>query len=233
MQNYHLKPNMRLQFLLIFLFIGCNSAEGQNDILMVNAITYNAKKYKEYHGSPYLWKENKKVTIYDINAKEYSGVFGNYNVLENEFEVYRDDSYILLPHSRYICIKVIDDPDISYSLYSNVHPKLKNKYCIRHAQTANYSVYESRTAKQRVVEVQTPGVPTKFNKINSRSYYYLIIGNKLIPFKISKKKIIKKFGHKKEINAFIKDQKIKIKEMEDVVLLFGFLDSKGWLEVKD
>lgn len=229
MQNYQLKPSTTLQILLIFIFFGCNCVHAQTGIKMMNAVDYDSKKYDDYRGSPYLWEENKKVVIFDKHGREHTVIKGNYNVLENEFEVYQKGKFIQLPHATYPIIKIVEDPNITYSLRSNVHPKLRNKYCILHAKTNNYFVYESRTAKQKSVKVETPGVPTYFNKINPRSEYYIVFGSKLISFKISKKKLIKQFGHKKEINSFLKENKIKIKKIEDVLRLFDFLDSKGWL----
>ena len=196
---------------------------------MINATAYNANKYKDFQGTPYLWKENKEVIIIGANGKEYAGVTGNYNGLENEFEVYKEDKYIQLPHSDYVGIKVINDPEITYSLWSNIHPKLKNKYCILHANEDNYRVVESFISKESVVSFETPGKTTHIKKINSRSNYYIIKGGELISFDLKKKKLIKQFGHKNEINAFLKENKIKMKCIEDAILLFEFLDSKGWL----
>ncbi len=229
MQNYQLKTFMRLLFLLIVLIIGWNYSDAQHNIKMLNAMPYDSEKYADYKGTPYLWKENKEVIIIDKDAKDYNSIMGNYNGLEYEFEVYKNNKFIRLPHSTYICIKVINDPEIKYSLFSNVHPKLKNKYCIQHKKTENYKVFESFIPNASVVKVETPGKATEFNKIKKRSKYYIVSGNELISFNINKKKLIKQFGHKKEIKAFLKKKKIKIKKIEDALLLFEFLDSNGWL----
>ena len=221
---------MRFQILLIIVILGWNVSIAQQDIKMVNAIPFNSEKYKDFKGSPYLWKESKEVIIYDINGIDYNSVMGNYNGLENEFEVYRDNEFIQLPHATYFSMKVINDDEVDYFLFSNLHPKLNNKYSIQHGKTANYRVLESFIPKKSVVKLETPGKATEFNKIVRRSKYYILYGRELISFKVSKKKLIKQFGHKKEIKAFLKENKLKIKKIEDVLPLFEFLDSKGWLE---
>lgn len=229
MQNYKHTTLHSLQILLIILFIGWNHADAQHVIKMINSRVYDADQYKDYKGSPYLWKENKEVIIVDKDAKDYKSVIGNYNGLDGEFEVYKDNLFIRLPHTTYINIEIINDPEIKYTLYSNVHPKLKNKYSIQHHSAPNYRIFESFIPKESVVKIETPGKTTEVNKIIPRSKYYILTGSHLIQFKISKKKLIKQFGHKKEIKAFLKENKIKIKKIEDVLPLFEFLDSKGWL----
>lgn len=233
MQNYNHLVFFRAVFLLIVLFLGCNHLLAQHQIKMVNSIVYDADKYKDYKGSPYLWEENKEVIIIDKDAKDYNSVKGNYNGLEGEFEVYKDNVFIRLPHATYVSIEVVNDADISYTLFSNVHPKLVNKYCIQHADEANYRVFESFIPKESVVKLQTPGKATEFNKIIARSQYYILSGRNLIQFKLNKGKLIKQFGHKKEIKAFLKKNKIKIKKIEDVLPLLKFLDENGWLVPAD
>ncbi len=229
MQNYQLKFPQSVQILLIILFIGCNGLNAQHDIKMINATIFDSEEYKDYKGTPYLWKENKEVIIIDNKGTDYNSVMGNYHGIDQEFEVYEDNTFIRLPHSQYISIKVINDPEVSYSLFSNVHSKLKNKYCILHEQKPNYRIFESFIPKVSVVKLETPGKATEFNKIKARSKYYIVSGSHLIPFKIKKKHLIKQFGHKKEINKFLKENKIKIKKIEDVLVLFEYLDSNGWL----
>ncbi|MEM9547277.1 MAG: hypothetical protein AAGA77_14955 [Bacteroidota bacterium] len=196
---------------------------------MLNSIVYDADKYKDYKGTPYLWEENKEVIIFDRNAKEYNSVIGNYNGLDGEFEVYKNDRFIRLPPYLYIKIQVINDPAVNYTLYSNIHPKLKNKYCIQHAQSSNYRVFESFIAKESNTTIQKPGKPAEIKKIIPKSNYFILAGRALIQFKLNRKKLIKKFGHKKEIKRFLKENKIKINTIEDVLPLLEFLDSNGWL----
>jgi len=223
---------MKFQILLIIVILGWNDLSAQQDIKMINALPFNSEKYKDFKGSPYLWEENKEVIIYDKRGVEYSSAMGNYNGLENEFEVYKDDSFIQLPHSTYISIKVINDDKTNYSLFSNIHSKLKNKYCIRHKRSENYSVFESFQPRKSVVKLETPGKATVISKIIPKTKYYIIYGAELIPFEIKKKKLYKQFGHKDEIKKFLKENKLKIKTINDVLPLFEFLDSKGWLAPK-
>ena len=229
MQNYQLKTIMRRQFLLIILIIGWNTSIAQHDIKMVNTIIYEPDKYRDYKGSPYLWKENKEIVIIDKDGRNYNSVTGNYNGLESEFEVYEDFRFIRLPHSDYISLRVVNDPEINYTLYGNIHPELKNKYCIQHANETNYRVFESFIPKVSRVKLETPGKATEFNKIVPRSKYYILSGQHLIQFKLNKKKIIQQFGHKKEINKFLKANKIKLKKIEDALPLIEFIDSNDWL----
>ena len=197
---------------------------------MVNSQTFDPDKYAEYKGSPYLWKENKEVIIYDRNAVDYNSVMGNYNGLDHEFEVYENNQFIRLPHETYISIEVINDPKVKYTLYSNVHSKLKNKYSILHGRGDNYRVYESFDPQTSEVVIETPGKTTRVNKIKAKSYYYIAYGADLIQFEPKKKKLVKQFGHKKAINKFLKENKIKIKNVADVIPLFDFLDANGWLK---
>ena len=220
---------MKLQFLLIVSIIGCTNINAQHDIKMVNSSLFNPDKYNDYKGSPYLWKESKEIIVYDNTATDYNSVMGNYNGVEHEFEVYEGNQYIKLPHETYIKLDVVNDDEVSYSLFSNVHPKLKNKYCILHHRSPNFWVYESFNPKVSLVKIETPGKATEINKISKRSQYYVKYGRKLIEFQPKKKKLIKQFGHKKEINKFLKDNKIKIKKVKDVIPLLEYLDENGWL----
>lgn len=220
---------IQLQILLTFILIGYNPLYGQGKIKMINASTYKSDQYDDAKGSPYLWKENKEVVIFDTNGTEYYSVSGNYNALDQEFEVYKGSDFIRLPHDTYVCIKVKTDKGEEYSLFSNVHPKLKNKYCILRGQNDKFKIYENVNAKMSVVTMETPGKATVVKKIKTSSKYYIVYGSDLISFKKSKKKLAKKFGHKKEIKKFIKENDLDVKNFQDLIVLFTYLDENDWL----
>ncbi|MDF1694652.1 MAG: hypothetical protein P1U56_02415 [Saprospiraceae bacterium] len=221
---------IQLQILLIVVIIGYTPLHAQHKIKMLNATPYHADQYNDAKGDPYLWKDNKEVIVFDNKGLEYNSVKGNYNGLNHEFEVYKGTEYIKLPHDTYISLKVVNDKKIDYTLFSNVHPKLKNRYCILRGKGTTFRVYESFRAKMSVVTIQTPGKPTEVKKINSTSEYYLIHGTNLIQFKLNKKKILRLFGHEKEIKKFLKENDLNLRKIEEVIQLFTFLEEQDWLK---
>lgn len=215
-------------FLALFIFLS-PSMIGQDDILFKNIKPYDTERYLNFNGSAYLFEEPTAVKVYAMDREPIEGIVGNYNMAEGELEIYKGNSYLELKKNQYPKVEFIDSDGNLIRLISVSHPKLSFGYCIQHFADDSFMILEQRKRLKSSVKIQTPGKTESIDKFKKSKDFFILKNGQLIEFKTSKKKIIKKFGHKKEIKEYIKSNKLKLKKMEDVISLFQFIDNQGWL----
>ncbi len=215
-------------YTLALLFVS-NLGVTQNTDMMLNAKPYDEERYDNFKGEAYLWDEPVLVTLNSLNGEPIKGVSGNYNMAEGEFEVYKDKKFIVLNKLRFPIIEHTDSDGETTTLISVAHPKLNFGFCIQHHKEENFMILEKRKKLKSEVKVETPGQTQHLNRFKNSRDYYILKNGKLIKIKLSRKKITKEFGHTKEIKEYIKSNKLKVKKIEDAVILLKYMNEQGWL----
>ncbi len=221
---------MRSVLLFIFLSFTITYTSGQKKILLNNPQKINPRKYEGIKGSAYLWDKNKEVTIYSFESDKIEHITGNYNLVDKVFEAYQDNKYIILPFQHYPILEYSEDGK-KKKLFANIHPKLNNSYSLQHYQSENFRVFENKRKKKKTLTFHAPGKDKKIHKFITYSDYFILYQGSLISIPLQIKKIIKKFGHKKEIKKFIKENKLKIKKIADMIILLEYIDKQGWMDI--
>jgi len=216
---------LSITFVLFFVHF----ASAQTEILMTNAKKLDENRYDKYSGSAFLWETAQNVTIYPLQGEPIEHPAGNFNLYEGEFEIYDKDQYIRLPHKEYPKVEFIDKEGAVLTFIASP-PGIKGNYTIQLYADESLRIFEERSRKLSSVTVQTPGDTQKIEKFKKSSDFYILKNNRLISFDPSKKKLSKKFGHKKEINSHIKSNKLKLKKNKDLVNLLRFMDEQGWIK---
>jgi hypothetical protein len=201
----------------------------QNTDMMLNAKPYDDERYESFKGTAYLWEEPVSVTLNSLNGEPIKGIIGNYNMAEGEFEVYRDKKFIVINKLRFPIIEHTDSDGQMTTLMSVAHPKLSFGFCILHHREENFMILEKRKKMKSEVKVETPGQTQHLNRFKNSRDFYILKNGKLTKIKLSKKKITKEFGHKNEIKEYIKSNKLKVKNIEDAVILLKYLNKQGWI----
>jgi len=216
-----------LTFILSLLFI--QIAAAQVEVLMTNSQKVDEKRYDKYNGSAYLWESPKKVKVYPINAEKIDFLSGNFNMYEGEFEIYDKEKFVTLPHRQYPKIEFFVDDELQLTFIAS--PKgIQGNYAIQHYADESIYILEERRRLLSTVTVQTPGQTQKIEKFKKSSDFFILKDGQLIGFEPSKKKLSKKFGHKKEIGKFVKSNKLKLKNPADLVQLIRYIDEQGWIK---
>ncbi len=217
-----------LFFLFCFLF--SSAGFSQATIKMANAKPYDEDRYKDFKGEPYLWEQPKEVTIWGVNQDPIAGVMGNYNLVEGQFEIYQDDKFIIINKLEYPKIVSSEVDGESTTLLAVMHPKLSFGYCIEHYNEDQFLVLEQRKRLKSSVVVETPGKTERMQKLKNSKKVYALKSGQLFEIKSKTKKIIKQFGHKKEIKDFVKANKLKLKNVKDLVTLLKYLNENEWVK---
>lgn len=220
---------------LIFLYVAVllfvsSSSMSQNLDKMLNARPYNAERYSDFRGEAYLWDSPVRVSLSSVNQQPLEGVMGNYNLVEGEFEVYKDKKFVVINRFEYPKIEYADPEGQITTLISIAHPKLSFGYCILHHQEQYFMILELWKKMKLSRKIETPGKTEHLNNLNNSRDYYILKNGNLIKIKLSRKKITKEFGHKKEIKAYIKSNDLKVKEIKDAVILLRHMNEQGWLD---
>ena len=215
-------------YIITLLFISY-SGTSQSSEMMLNARVFDADRYTSYRGAAYLWDEPVVVTLISVNQDPLVGILGNYNMAEGEFEVYQGKKYVVINKVEFPKIEYTDDEGQITTLISIAHPKMSFGYCIQYHQKENFMILESWKKKKSTRKVETPGKTEHFNNLTNSRDYFILKNGKLIIIKLSRKKITKEFGHKKEIKTYIKSNDLNVKKIKDAVILLKHMNEQGWI----
>ena len=73
--------------------------------------------------------------------------------------------------------------------------------------------------------VQTPGIPTVFEKFSASKDYYLMLGANLNKVKLKKKSIIELLGSKTELEKYLKQEKINVSTESGLISLLSYYET--------
>jgi hypothetical protein len=216
-------------FYTIALLFVSNIGISQTSEMMLNERPFDAERYSDFTGTAYLWESPVSVKLSSVNQQPIEGIMGNYNMAEGEFEVYKDKNFIVLNKLEFPKIEYVNLEGQITTLISVSHPKLSFGYCVLHHQEENFMILERRKKLKSTRKVETPGQTQHMNKLKNSRDYYILKNGKLIKIKLSRNKITKEFGHKKEIKEYIKLNDLKVKKIKDAVILLKYMNEKGWI----
>jgi len=180
--------------------------------------------YEEIKGSPYLYKEWYPAKLLDVDGKFHTFSKVNFNGFTHELETKSDglteefisDSYVKIivntGTNNDIFVRSIHHelvPDIVCIIYDGQKVKFIKKFEVRLKETV----------------VQTPGVPTKFEKFSPVTDYYIIIEDVLTKIKLKKKYVVEILEHKQEVEKYLKQEKINLNLESGLILLLKYYES--------
>lgn len=201
----------------------------QKSLIILDAKKVEKDKYRDIKGNPTIFKDMVSMTVFPVGEKKIDGVRGNYNIYEKLVEVSYSDSYVFLPQKQYPKVILYPEKKDSITLIYSVHPKFSNEYVIVHYEGEDFWIIEQKRVIKKQLTLNPPGGTVYIKKFNHKSNLYLLIDGELSSFELKDKNIYSKFGHKKELKAFLKTNKIKLKKPADTIPLFAFMYEKGWI----
>ncbi len=215
-------------FLLLLLAQHLNAQS--EDLIFVNGLDVNEERYPDVKESPYLFGDDWHAA--DLLTKEMKRVpemQTRYNLYTGEFEVRQGDKFIRLASDRFMRIEfevdeegeAIADSDQKLIFQASFHPRFKNRFV--------NVVYSGPTMVLRAIistkTIQNVGDTVEFKRFHSKVDYYLMQSGELKTINTKKKSLIKLLGHKKELESFIKDQKLDLDSGADLNKLFTFAET--------
>ncbi len=218
-----------LLFSILQLFFTVSLIAQETDVLMTNTRGVEEDRYKGIKGSPYIYSEWQTGKIISVDADVIEGVPLNFNGETNGFEIKKGNRYIELDPQWYIRV-IIDGktPEEDVVFQKNFLPPLKNKFTRQVFKGKDITIVEDFTAKIETTTINNVGKNEVIKKFYSKTKYYLIKDRKPTLFKLKKKVLLPLLGHEKELEQFLKKEKIKLNKEKDLIRLLTFYEESGF-----
>ncbi len=218
---------MKTFSILFFLILVFSNSFAQTKSIFTNAKKIDDTRYAEYKGSPYLFDDWVIGDIYDGEKKAFEQMELNFNGYSNNVEVKKEDKFVELDTKWYTKIEV-QSKDGLLTFRRGLHTFFKDKF-VETVYTGKdfYLVKKFRTGLTEK-EINDVGKTIKIKRFEKNIDYYFIKNGKLNQVKMKKKSLLSYLGHKKEIGAFLKENKLKLTRQADLKKVLAFYEEQGF-----
>ncbi|QBA64923.1 hypothetical protein [Muriicola soli] len=180
--------------------------------------------FSDVQGTPYANEEFLEGTLYRFGKAKFKGRF-RYNAYTNEIEneskngplvLLRTDYYqVTIGNDLYIIASYLEKGAIRKSYFVE---KNKGKVCLLKKESKELSQLEFPGSSYR---------PERAARFKDEVSYYLKVGSDpAVKVGLKKKDMVKVLAdHQKEVQAFIKENSLKIRSEEDVLQLLAYYNS--------
>ncbi|MEM9928932.1 MAG: hypothetical protein AAF840_03845, partial [Bacteroidota bacterium] len=175
-------------------------------------------RYVEVRGTPYRYKEFRKITLYDATLNEYPLERANLNGFTSQFEYYAPDGQIReLNPANFLRAEVALDDGSKHIYGRGINPKFRDRY----AQIVHRGDYITCTmvydVKNDEKVVQDVGRTLKLRRFSAKSLYFAMVDGDFVTMKMTAKNVAEDLGFKAELLKFIKSEKLKVSDDDDLI----------------
>lgn len=187
------------------------------EVLMTHRVIINTENYADIKGSPYVFEDLVAADILDRNGNMIKNITLNYNAFDHRMEITKNGTLTILDEKYYpkVIIK-------KHNLKKNVDGPLV--FVLHKQNSTTQTMYVQQIAyspmlillkKYRVAKkeskVNTPGETIVQKKFNMYKEYILFKDGEYLQVKAKVNDFIKILGYEKELKAYAKKNKIKLK----------------------
>ncbi len=199
------------------------------DPSMINTELFYNGKYKEISGSPFLEKELQNGTIILNDDRKVENVLIRYNAYEDAllYQIAKDQITMLDPpvikgfefqpndrNVKFISISIIEGKKHFYEVIYDGKSTLVVRHQIKLTNKTNNAGSYGANDMQG----------SAFKKLET--YFLLDATGKIFEISLTKKSLTSALGsHEEELKAFIKENKLKVREKIDLATLLEYYDS--------
>lgn len=217
-------------FLLFIHWAGAQSG----DLIFVNGLDVEVNRYPDVKESPYLFKDAWHTA--DLLKKDMNrvpDVQTRYNMYTGEFEVRNEQKFIRLAGDQFMRIEfevnekgeALAAGEEGLIFQAAFHPRFQDRFVNVIYTGPTMVIFRDFRANISEKKIQNVGETVAFKRFFSKVDYYIMQGGELKVLRNSKKAIIKLLGHKKELEAFIKENKTDFNSGSDLGKLFTFAET--------
>lgn len=222
-------------FILVFVFsaqiIPSFLFAQETDVLMLNSKPIDEERYKDVKGTPYIFDDWRTGKLISVDADAIEGLTLNFNGKSGGFEIKKDNRFIELNAKWYIRVVVEGKEGEEPVLFQkNFLPPLKDKFTRLVYKGKNISVVEDFISKIETKVINNVGKKEELKRFYSKRSYYLIKDRKPTYLKLKKKNVLALLGHAKELEPFVKKEKMKLNSEKDLIKLLEFYEKNGFDE---
>ncbi|MEM6805208.1 MAG: hypothetical protein AAF696_27675 [Bacteroidota bacterium] len=223
-------------FFLTFLFCAL-SLFGQRELQLTNSKKIDPNRYADKDGDPYLFKNWLIADVTDNDLQVIKEVFINYNGFTEEFEIKNGDNFIELENKYYLQIEARrkkngdafpKNAGENIVFQRKLHKQFQDKFVRLIHRGEKLSIIENFKVRVSEVTFQDVGKTVKKKRFVGIRKYYLLKDGTLTAFSKKRSSIIKTFGgkKKKQLDVFMRKEKIDLAKDEDIGKLFSFYEEE-------
>lgn len=218
---------MKIISILAFTLFGISLLSAQTKSIFVNAKAINETRYSEYKGSPYLFDDWQIADIYDAEGKAFEKMELNFNGYSKEIEIRKGNQYIELDRKVFTKIELSlkEHPKV---FKKGMHDFFKDDFVEVVYDGKDLQMVKKFRAGITEKEINDVGKTIKIKRFEKKIEYYFIKEGKLQNVKLKKKSLYAFLGHKKEIESYLKKNKLKITKESDLKKALNFYEQEGF-----
>lgn len=210
-----------------FAFQDLNIRETQEQLnKMISTIDHNRDKNKNIKGSPYINDVFQVVKLKRFGDKSFTG---RYDANLGEMQIKRENDTIALNNTENFEITfVLSDKTYKTQSYLDSNGIPKRGFFVVLNETDSLAVLKEEVIRFYEEKPSTNGYdkakPAEYRR--TKDVYYYRQGKHVSVLPQKRKDFIKLFPeHSKDLEIFIKKNKINLKEDEDLITLFQYLET--------
>jgi len=188
--------------------------------------------YSEFQGSPYISNKFLPTTMY-YEEENMGEIYYRYNALNEEVEIkkYNNDDAPIQSLSRDKSIYIMNSgKKMSFKTFTTSKNNTLNGYLTAIINGDHYDLYKRTYVKytegKPAANSFVKAVPSRFTQFTE--YYFQKEGvNRMDEIKLKNNQLIKLFEDpkKSELKVFLKENELNIKEEQDLIKVFDYLNS--------
>jgi hypothetical protein len=210
-------------FALIIALMGW--AQDGNKIYDVSKTrVVDQSNYEEIRGTPYLYEDWHAAKLLDTEGKYHDFSEVNFNGYTHELESKNDGLVEEFIGHAYLKI-IVNTGKNEDTFIRGIHPDFGRKIVCILYDGQEVKFIKEYSVKLEEAVMQTPGIPTVFEKFSPNKNYYLMVDSNLTKTKLKKKSIIEILGYKTEIEKYLKQEKINVSSEDGLIRLLNYYES--------
>ncbi|MCB0633535.1 MAG: hypothetical protein R2824_09130 [Saprospiraceae bacterium] len=225
---------MRYLCFFLLLLVSQWAVAQSEDLIFVNGLDINQNRYPDVKDSPYLFKDDwHPADLLGKDMKRVPNMPTRYNMYTGEFEVRNKDKFIRLATSQFMRIefevnekgKPLAEGEEKFIFQAGFHPRFQDRFVNVIYSGPMMVVFRDYRSNISEKTIQNVGETVAFKRFFTKVEYYMLQGGELKAIRNNKNSIIKLLGHKKELEAFIKENKTDFDSVSDLKKLFTFAET--------
>ncbi len=176
---------------------------------------------KQIDGNPYFNEDWKKGTVKFLNGDEFKVESFKYDVNLERLLFLKEDVVYYIPNKEDIEKFTIGTSNFIYSKYDNINKQTFFEVLSESNEIKLLKRYKCVYVEGKKGDGIAPGTNDKY--CINKSYYIKIANDPAIKYKLKKNEVLQLMSDKKElVEKYIKENKLKFKNENDLIKLFEF-----------
>ena len=215
-------PQLGLIALFCLFFTHLNAQ--REEVILLNIQEIDEDRYENIRGFPFIWEDWQAGIVINNKGESVEAEKINFNAHTQTFEVKKGTRFIELATEDQQEV-IITSPEGPLTFKKEIHPDLPLEFNQLLYKGASLQLVKSTEKEISTKVFQNVGKKVTVEQFVKRETFYLIEKGELRRLKISKKALLKELEQSKKLDSYIKKNKLKIKNDEDLVKLFAYYES--------